>query len=332
MKPRRILLVSPCFHGYWQSISSALEAAGHQVVVHCYDQPQGLKGRFENKLLHELPERLRWSTAASAITQNAVAALKTTKPDIVVVVKGDQLEQDWWDSLHRSGAAKVTWLYDELRRMRYSIDTLAAIGPIASYSPLDTAVLQAAGIHAAHVPLAYDHRVQFDVTPQEAVSFVGARYPSREQTLRKLSASGVPVKAFGRSWSRQLWDIARTKQWKSAGIESGPDLARSDAYGVMAGSPATLNLHGDQDGFTMRTFEAPGVGALQITDRLDVAQLFEVGTECLAFVDEAELVDLANRAISDVAWARNIREAGRKRALAEHTFDHRVQALESLWA
>ena len=332
MKSRRILLVSPRFHGYWKSIGSALEAAGHEVVVHCYDHPQGLKGRAENKLLHELPERLRWSTVASAITQNAVAALENTRPDVVVVVKGDQLEQDWWEAVQRSGAATVTWLYDELRRMRYSMNTLAGIGPIASYSPVDTAGLQAAGIHAEHIPLAYDHRIQFEVNFQETISLVGARYPSREETLRRLSASGVPVKAFGKSWSRHVWDVLRTKQLRNAGIASGPDLSRSDAYGVMAGSPATLNLHGDQDGFTMRTFEAPGVGALQITDRLDVAHFFEIGTECLAFADEAELVDLANRAISDVPWARNIREAGRKRALAEHTFDHRIQALESMWA
>lgn len=138
--------------------------------------------------------------------------------------------------------------------------------------------------------------------------------------------------AFGRSWSRHIWDVVRTKQFRAAGVDSGRDLNRSDAYGVMAGSPATLNLHGDQDGFTMRTFEAAGVGAVQITDRLDVAHLFEVGKECLAFSNVEEMVELTKRAMSDFAWARKIREAGRKRALAEHTFDHRIRTLESLWA
>ena len=40
----------------------------------------------------------------------------------------------------------------------------------------------------------------------------------------------------------------------------------------MAGARANVNIHGDQDGFTMRTFETCGVGALQLVDRADVCR------------------------------------------------------------
>ena len=40
----------------------------------------------------------------------------------------------------------------------------------------------------------------------------------------------------------------------------------------------------------------------------------------------------AERARADLAWAEGLREAGRRRTLAEHTFDHRVAVLEALWA
>ena len=99
----------------------------------------------------------------------------------------------------------------------------------------------------------------------------------------------------------------------------------------MASSPATLNIHGDQDGFTMRTFEAPGVGGLQIIDRPDVSRYYNVGEEVLVYESVDELIELCKRVLIDPKWADRIREAGQKRTLAEHTFDQRIQALESLW-
>lgn len=332
MKSRRILLVSPAFHGYWRSISTALQSQGHEVVVHCYDEPRNFKEKMENKLLHDLPEKLRWSTAAGAMTRKAIKALQDSRPDVVLVVKGDQLESEWWTEVARSGAARITWLYDELRRMRYTRELLTQIGPIASYSPCDTEVLKGWGIPAAHLPLAFDHRVVVRPERQVAITFVGARYPSRERVLKDLQDGGIVVKAYGRTWSRHLLDVARTRQFKNPGIAAGPDLPRERAYGVMAGSPATLNLHGDQDGFTMRTFEAPGVGGLQLVDRAEVGRYFELGTESLAFGSKEELTELSRRAFVDTSWAENIRRAGRRRALAEHTFDHRVRVLEDTWA
>jgi spore maturation protein CgeB len=310
MISRRILLVSPAFHGYWRSISTALQSQGYEVVVHCYDEPRNFKEKVKNKLLHDLPEKLRWSTAAAAMTRKAIWALREARPDVVVVVKGDQLESEWWTEVARSGVARVTWLYDELRRMRYTRELLTQIGPIASYSPLDVATLVGWDLLAIHLPLAYDHRVVVQPEPQSAITFVGARYPARQRVLHDLKAGGVPVKAYGRTWSRNLLDVASTRQFKDPGIPAGPDLPRERAYGVMAGSPATLNLHGDQDGFTMRTFEAPGVGALQIVDRAEIEQFFAVGAETLAFGSNEELIELTQRALSD----------------------HRARVLESIWA
>lgn len=332
MTCRRVLLVSPVFHGYWGAISGALEARGYDVTVHCYDAAESLGRRVENKLMHDLPKRWRRAGAADSMTDRAVAALRATRPDIVVVVKGDQLGSGWWDELERSGAARVTWLYDEMRRMHYSTATLQAIGPIASYSPADASSLVALGVVAEHLPLAYDARMSYETQSQNGVSFVGARYDSRQVVLRQLQQAGIPVCAFGKTWSRRPFDVLRTRQFSNPGIPSGPDLNRGAAYGVMAGSAATLNLHSDQDGFTMRTFEAAGVGALQLVDRSDVQRHYEIGSEVIAFDSFDELLESSRRALTDATWSAKIRASARKKTLAEHTFDHRVMALETMWA
>ena len=331
MTSRRVLLVSPVFHGYWSAIAGALQARGHEVTVHCYDAPVSLRGRVENKLIHDLPERWRRTAAADSMTDRAVTALRNVRPDVIIVVKGDQLGSDWWNEVDRSGAARVTWFYDELRRMRYSAEDLLRIGPIASYSPLDVASLTEMGARAQHVPLAYDSRISRIAQTQQLITFVGARYPSRQDVLQRLYRAGVPVRAYGKTWSRRPLDVLRTRQFSHPGIPAGPDLNRQAAYGIMEGSSATINVPGDQDGFTMRTFEASGVGALQLVDRSDVQRHYAVGSEVLVFDSFDELLHYSRRALRDTAWAANIRAAGRRRTMAEHTFDHRARTLEQLW-
>ncbi|MFD5329588.1 glycosyltransferase [Streptomyces sp. NPDC127092] len=67
-------------------------------------------------------------------------------------------------------------------------------------------------------------------------------------------------------------------------------------------------------------------------DRADVDVHFEPGREVLVFADGDELAEHAERAIREPVWARGIAEAGRRRALAEHTLVHRMREVEVLWA
>jgi len=327
----KVLVVSPTFHGYGQSMAAALNALGHDPVVHTYDHPASWHLRIAVSLLHRRPESPLATGARAGLTARAVAALRAVRPHAVVVIKGDQLGEGWWQALADSRVPRVTWLYDELRRMRYSLTTLEAIGPVASYSPEDVASLVLHGIPAVHLPNGFDHFTRPTGPPVHGVTFIGARYESRESRLRRLARSGVPVTAYGRDWSRHPVDVVRTGYFAHPGVPSARSLERERAYGVMQGSHATLNLHGDQDGFTMRTFEAAGVGGLQLCDRTDVARHYEPGREVLAFDSDDEVLDQARRALRDRAWADDIRRRGRERTLAEHTMVHRMSVLEAMW-
>nr|WP_269770549.1 glycosyltransferase [Brevibacterium yomogidense] len=95
----------------------------------------------------------------------------------------------------------------------------------------------------------------------------------------------------------------------------------------MAGSDATLNSHWDQEGFTMRTFEASGVGGVQLIDRSDVAEFYEPGSEVLVYDSEDHLIELCSRISRGALATSAIRDAAQKRTAAEHTFDHRVRIL-----
>lgn len=329
--PPRLLLLSPVFHGYWRSIERAFTDRGYAVTSVAYDAHPGLRERVHAKVAEELPERLGASTARrrAAQTSRAVDAVRAVDPDVVLVVKGDVFDEPLWEAV--APRRRALWLYDELRRTGHTNTSLATAGPIASYSPDDVRTLRSRGLTAVHVPLAHDPHVAFTPRQRDDVVFVGARYPSRQALLTTMHTSGIPVRAHGRDWSGHPVDRLRTWRLHQPPIPHGRDLPRAQAYGVMAGARATLNVHGDQDGFTMRTFEACGVGALQLVDRDDVAQHFDPGTEVAVFHSPEEAVELARRAAADRPWASRLREAGRARALAEHTFAQRAVALEALW-
>ena len=327
----RLLVLSPVFHGYWRSIERAFGALGYDVTTVAYDAHPGWSDRARAKA-HELAERLGGAGDArrrAEHTERALVAVRAAEPEVVLVVKGDTFEAPVWEAL--AGLRHALWLYDELRRTEHTHASLALAGPVASYSPDDVATLAAAGLRAVHVPLAHDPEVGFTPRASNEVVFVGARYPTREHLLTSLAASDVPVRAYGRDWSGHALDRLRTWRLNQPAVPHGRDLPRDEAYGVMAGATATLNVHGDQDGFTMRTFEACGVGAVQLVDRADVSRYYEPGVELAVFGSPEEAADLARRAATDPTWADGIRAAGRARTLAEHTFVHRARALEALW-
>jgi spore maturation protein CgeB len=332
----RVLLLTPHFHGYGSAIANALDRRGHTTTLLPYDAHDGWLSRARHQLVAQLPAAVgvdRSAATRTEVTVGALEALDEHRPDVVVVVKGDVLEEAFWEELDRRRTPRVLWLYDELRRTAYPPGLLAAVGPVASYSPLDVAALTEQGVAARHLPLAFDRDLEVSDSRvrRDEISFVGARYPSRERTLLELRDAGLPVRAYGRDWSGHLVDRLRTWHWRRPDVPAERDLGRAEAYDVMADAAATLNLHSDQDGFTMRTFEACGVGGVQLIDRTDLAGLYDDGVELASWTSTKELIELCERARVDLAWAGGLRRRGRARTLAEHTFDHRVAVLEELW-
>lgn len=328
-------MVSPGFHGYGTAIARCLERRGHDVTLHTYDQAS--KGEtLWNKLRYELPAKLRGGESLFSeelVTRRAVERLEQVRPDLVLTVRGDVLGPDYWHAVAGRTSHSVAWLYDELRRMRHDVDLLASAASIATYSAGDAAQLQHRGVDAQYVPLAYDPQIAPEGRgPAGVVTFVGARFAAREQILRALVAHGVPARAYGRSWSGHPLDRLRT--WRltdSAPVSAGRDVALPQAYAIMRDGAATLNIHGDQDGFTMRTFEACGIGAVQIVDRDDVSEFYEPGTEVLVQHGPEETVELCRRVLADPARMAAMRERARAHTLAEHTLDARVARLEEMW-
>ena len=152
---------------------------------------------------------------------------------------------------------------------------------MASYSPLDVDRLQGLGVAAPHLPHAFD-RTAARRAPSPAATRCVRRRPLPGARAACSACTGrLPVRAYGRDWSHHPVDRLRT--WSGTGPTSrARDLDRATAYAVMAAATATLNMHGDQDGFTMRTFEACGVGGAPARRPDRHGGLYDDGVELVA--------------------------------------------------
>ncbi len=116
-----------------------------------------------------------------------------------------------------------------------------------------------------------------------------------------------------------------------------PRLALShigDAWGkhyfrFLASSQITLNRHGEiAAGYAnnMRLFEATGCGACLVTEEApNLSDYFEVGKECVTYRSAGDLIVTLRRLLNEPEEVAAIAEAGQKRCLAEHTYDHRCE-------
>ena len=78
----------------------------------------------------------------------------------------------------------------------------------------------------------------------------------------------------------------------------------------------------------LRDFEAPMCGACYITGYSDeLAEMFEPDREVIVYEDSHELLSKVKYFLRNESEAENIRRAGRKRALRDHTYQRRFEQL-----
>lgn len=267
----------------------------------------------------ELPERV-------------ARAVKAVSPDLVLVARRDALDAGDLAGLRQLGQSRwALWTTDDLpdlapvRAVARSYDRIFATG---------TDVVQALEADfpgkPAYLPLACDpsfHRPMRARGPYRAnVVFAGRATEAREMLLGGLVEYGLAL--WGPGWRKTL-----LRDYCRGELPKAEDYVR--AY---AGATVAINIHHSAAldpalatrGCNQRLFELAGIGALQMVDfRADLGALFSPSEEVLVYHNGDELRELVRRALYDQPYRDAIAEAGRRRALREHTYMHRMLAILS---
>jgi len=146
------------------------------------------------------------------------------------------------------------------------------------------------------------------------VSFVGARYGIREQLVTALQAAGISVSAYGAGW-----EAGRL------GNDAVPQLFAQSRIVLGVG---TIGYCDDFFALKLRDFDGPMSGSLYLTHaNPDLDGLFQAGREIATYRDTQECVARTRQLLSDDSLREAIAQAGRARAVADHTWERRFSGL-----
>jgi spore maturation protein CgeB len=214
---------------------------------------------------------------------------------------------------------------------------------IISSLPNQVAYFSEHGVASYLVKLAFDARLLSRLVPKEkryGLIFAGsisADHKLRAESLRALGES-VPVDVFGtvpdefmrpRSWLGRIGQSLSGKPKSKIALHEA--LWGMEMYKTMSESRIVFNRHIDAAGpyaNNLRLYEAVGSGSLLLTDwKENMDEIFTPGRECATYRDTAECVAQAKYYLQNDAEREAIAQAGRRRLLHEHTYEHRVDEL-----
>lgn len=312
---RRVLLVDAVEHdvtGHAQLRRRALQRLGCLAEACDLGPRKGLLARWRGG---PPLERL-----ARAVLQHA--------PDLVLVVEGAGLDADTISRFRADGRAPwAHWFLGNgglprLEAVAGAFDALFVPGSdlVERFrGPSRPPVLHLAPGCDPSVHRPISARDQFRAN----VVFVGRATPRREQLLAGLTGFGLAI--WGEGWRQtSLRDYCR-----------GERPSMEDFVRAYAGASVAVNIHREDDdmgtrtGVNQRLFEIAAIGVPQVVDhRPDLTLHFLPGQEVAPAHSAGELKELVRELLQDATGAREgLAHAARQRALAEHTYMHRMTAI-----
>jgi spore maturation protein CgeB len=155
------------------------------------------------------------------------------------------------------------------------------------------------------------------------VVVAGNYYAFRQAMILRLRNDGIDFGLYG----------SRPPRWAHPDIKAmhtGKYLTGEEKSRVFGEGLACLNTFSLAEGNSLncRAFEVAGAGGLQIIEyRRAIEQCFEPGSELLTFCNYEELLQQLDRARKFPEEMKSIRRAGADRALAHHTYQHRLSVI-----
>ena len=304
----RVVLVAKFnerYHRTGGAIAAALETLGCEVAC-CEERTRGLD---------------RW--LARSIHRRLAATIWRHRPEVVLVFKGATLEPEVIAAIRAAapGPRWANWFPDS----PHLLDLSLRIGGGYDHCFIfDTSMVdrhRALGRSASYLAEGCDpgyHRPLPDPSwPRSRIVFVGTHEPDRARALEGVRDLGLTT--WGPGWPR--------------GPLFGDEFIRAFSNADVAlnihqffGEPAERGRYGT--GANRRVFELAAIGTVQLCDaKADLVRNFEVGNEVVSFRDVRELRARVEELLADPARRASLSGRARARALREHTWRHRLEAL-----
>lgn len=273
---------------------------------------------------------------------NVVKESYEEKPfDILICMAQAPISHKVLSELRSKGVITVLWFLEDYLRFTYWRDFSRFYDFVFTIQKGEClrAIKEAGAGEVHYLPPGVDPGIHLPLhlTAEERerwgspVSFVGAGYHNRQQLFATLS--NLPFKLWGTEWP-ECRPFDRMVQ------EAGRRLSPEEYVKIFNATEININLHSstERDGVdptgdfvNPRTFELAGAGAFQLVDERSLLnECFTPGREVVTFRDGRELREKIEYYLAHPEERRVIAEAGRARALRDHTYARRLEQMLSI--
>ena len=253
----------------------------------------------------------------------AATAARSFKPDLVLCLT-QSLRSEALAELRANGRTRcVAWWGDTPANMRGMGLLADGWDAIFIKDGLAADKMRAVGLnaHLMHEAINPDWHAPQGAARSGALAVVGNYYGYRQILVSRLLDAGVDLALHG--FAPPRWGDPRIRKQ-----HTGQYITRAEKSAVFEGALASLNCTSMSEGDSLncRAFEICGARGLQLLeDKPSVSSCFDPGKEVLTYRSVEEILDHLARARVEPHWADSIREAGRRRVHAEHTYAHRME-------
>ena len=306
------------------NIGDALLRADHQVTQLGPARPR-FRGRLTGPIA--LLSMQAMPSLDERVQGRIVRLAREAQCDAVISVDS-RLTPGAVSALRRAGMRVAFWFPDHVANLERQTMLLAPYDAVFFKEPHLVERLRAnLDLPVYYLPQACNPRWHCPVAPAGTEPYLviaGNMYPSRVRLLERLIAKNIPLKLYGAGFPRWVGDtparLAHTE--RTVFREDKAEVFRSAAGVLNTMHPAEIH------GVNSRLFEAAGCGAAVLTEyRPSIPELFDVGSEVLAYRDFHDLVDQATRLLSEKGLTARLGDAAAKRAHRDHTYDVRISAI-----
>lgn len=303
-----LLIAKPWKGGLGRYVLRALEDMFPGQVEWISTRPQGLAERIRNR---RDPENWR---------REFVQKIETTPCDAAFFIG--------WRPEFRELKPRPHYVLYLIDDVRMAAGDAAAFGKVFLSDPGYESELReilSSQQYGGVLPFAFDpelHKPAAFKGHKRDICFIGNRDAKRDPYLARLFESGFHPLIVGNYF------LNSPLFWRHP-LAFRPAVANGAMGAVYARHKMSLNIHAQvvREGTNMRTFECAGYGIPQLVEyRKGIENYFTPEKEILCFRDENEMTAQIRFLLADPVRAQNMAGAARRRALAEHTYHHRIAA------